>query len=44
MCSQSHNPTHTQYESYGLMVCVTRTNFITIKGQLIRIITFPKDR
>ena len=26
------------------MVCVIRTNFRTIKGQLIRVISFPKDR
>lgn len=26
------------------MLCVTRTNFSTIKGQLIRIISFPKSR
>ena len=44
VCSQSHNPAHSIYSDHGLMVCVTRTNFVTIKGQLIRIITFPKDR
>jgi cation-transporting ATPase 13A3/4/5 len=44
VCSHSHNPAHTPYAAFGLMVCVTRTNFVTIKGQLIRIITFPKDR
>ena len=26
------------------MVCVIKTNFSTVKGQLIRIICFPKDR
>jgi hypothetical protein len=26
------------------MVCVTRINFTTVKGQLIRIISFPKGR
>jgi P-type E1-E2 ATPase len=29
-------------ERYGVPVCVVRTNFITTKGQLIRIILFPK--
>jgi hypothetical protein len=29
-------------ERYGIPVCVVRTNFITTKGQLIRIILFPK--
>jgi P-type E1-E2 ATPase len=29
-------------EAYGIPVCVIRTNFVTTKGQLIRIILFPK--
>jgi len=31
-------------EAYGIPVCVTRTNFVTMKGQLIRIILFPKEQ
>ncbi len=31
-------------EAYGIPVCVTRTNFATMKGQLIRIILFPKEQ
>ncbi len=31
-------------EQYGIPVCVVRTNFITTKGQLIRIILFPKEQ
>ena len=31
-------------EAYGIPVCVTRTNFTTLKGQLIRIILFPKEQ
>lgn len=31
-------------EAYGIPVCVIRTNFITMKGQLIRIISFPKEQ
>lgn len=31
-------------EAYGIPVCVTRTNFLTLKGQLIRIILFPKEQ
>jgi hypothetical protein len=29
-------------ESYGIPAFVVRTNFVTLKGQLIRIILFPK--
>jgi cation-transporting P-type ATPase 13A2 len=31
-------------EEYGVPVCVTRTNFLTLKGQLIRIILYPKEQ
>jgi cation-transporting P-type ATPase 13A2 len=31
-------------EAFGIPVCVTRTNFVTLKGQLIRIILFPKEQ
>jgi hypothetical protein len=31
-------------EEYGVPVCVLRTNFVTTKGQLIRIILFPKEQ
>jgi len=31
-------------EKYGVPVIVARTNFTTMKGQLIRIISFPKER
>lgn len=31
-------------EAYGVPVCVVRTNFVTTKGQLIRIILFPKEQ
>lgn len=31
-------------EEYGVPVCVVRTNFVTTKGQLIRIILFPKEQ
>lgn len=31
-------------ETYGIPVCVVRTNFVTTKGQLIRIILFPKEQ
>jgi cation-transporting ATPase 13A3/4/5 len=31
-------------EQFGIPVCVTRTNFVTMKGQLIRIILFPKEQ
>jgi len=44
LCSHSSNPTHRPYTDYGLMVLVTRSNFSTMKGQLIRIITFPRSR
>ena len=44
LCSHSSNPTHQPYTEYGLMVLVTRSNFATMKGQLIRIITFPRSR
>lgn len=29
-------------QQYGIPVCVVKTNFVTTKGQLIRIILFPK--
>jgi len=29
-------------QTFGIPVCVTRTNFVTTKGQLIRIILFPR--
>jgi cation-transporting ATPase 13A2 len=44
LCSHSSNPVHTAFNEYGLMVMVTRSNFSTMKGQLIRIITFPRSR
>lgn len=31
-------------EKYGVPVVVARTNFSTMKGQLIRVISFPKER
>ncbi len=31
-------------QAYGIPVCVTRTNFLTLKGQLIRLILFPKEQ
>jgi len=31
-------------QSFGIPVCVTRTNFVTTKGQLIRIILFPREQ
>lgn len=31
-------------EKYGVPVIVSKTNFKTMKGQLIRVITFPKER
>ena len=31
-------------EEFGVPVCVIRTNFVTSKGQLIRIILFPKEQ
>ncbi len=38
----------TKYEpyrqNYGIPVCVVRTNFVTTKGQLIRIILFPREQ
>jgi cation-transporting ATPase 13A2 len=44
LCSHSSNPAHTVFNEYGLMTMVTRSNFSTMKGQLIRIITFPRSR
>lgn len=44
VCSHSGNKVHTPFNQYGLMVMVTRSNFSTMKGQLIRIITFPRSR
>ena len=29
-------------QTFGIPVCVIRTNFSTIKGQLIRVISFPR--
>lgn len=31
-------------KEYGIPVCVIRTNFVTLKGQLIRIISFPDQK
>lgn len=31
-------------QSFGIPICVTRTNFVTTKGQLIRIILFPREQ
>jgi cation-transporting ATPase 13A2 len=31
-------------EKYGIPVCVVKTNFVTTKGQLVRIILFPKEQ
>lgn len=31
-------------EKYGVPIMVARTNFATMKGQLIRVISFPKER
>jgi cation-transporting P-type ATPase 13A2 len=31
-------------EEFGIPVCVIRTNFTTTKGQLIRIILFPREQ
>lgn len=31
-------------ENYGIPVCVIRSNFVTTKGQLIRIILFPREQ
>lgn len=46
ICSQTtlSNTNSSRFLKHGLMVCVTKTNFITLKGQLVRIITFPKSR
>ena len=38
------NKFETFREAFGIPVCVIRTNFITMKGQLIRIISFPKEQ
>lgn len=44
LCSHSQNPGHLKYKDFGLMAMVTHCNFSTLKGQLIRVITFPKSR
>ena len=44
VCSYSSNPAQAPLNKYGLMVMVTKTNFSTLKGQLIRTISFPRKR
>lgn len=44
VCSYSNNPVQVPFNSYGLMVMIMKTNFSTLKGQLIRTISFPRKR